>query len=123
MNEPSPKPNSPQPKLDYETPPPGRGNTPRQVMLRMVLGVLFSLLALASGFMLMAFLSLFVPVVRTGTALVVMLLPLSVTFCVALALSIRQRRYGYATGVILGPFILVMTAGILLLMICGGRPF
>lgn len=95
--------------LDYQTPKPPSVNRPRNVMLRILAGT-----AAGSGSAAMG-----VWLYNLTQSVIVGFLPVAIVFCVALYVSIRFKRRGYAAGIVLAPFIVGGVLMLLLLMICG----
>jgi hypothetical protein len=114
----------PRPTLNYETPPARPKDTQRQIMRRQMLGVLLSAGALGAGYGLLMAVAAFDSgffFLSGWAALVLLLLPLAITFYITLSIALRRRRYDYVIGVVLGPVVLVVAVGLMLLMTCAGR--
>ena len=113
-SQPPPKP----PIVSYRTPDPSDNpNRPGLFFRRMMSGIGMGFVALVAGWILGS---------TVGTNLqpplpmILGLSPIALLGIVSVWIDLRQRRYGYATGVIIAPFLIVTCIGALLLAICGG---
>jgi hypothetical protein len=101
----------PLPPLNYQTPPPGgRGpNSAGKVLLRILAGSVGGASACVIGVILAGALN-------SGWWF---FLPPVLTLAGASFVALRYRRYGYVTGMVLGPFVLVSGLFLLLMIVCG----
>jgi hypothetical protein len=102
------------PMLDYGS---GDGNGPRnsvgKFFLRMLVGTFISFAAIGAGLLLL----------DATNSPILMFLPFIVVLTVMIVITVRKRKFGYITGILLGPFILTALLFMLLLMICGVARF
>jgi hypothetical protein len=99
----------PMPTLQYQSPPPPNKNSNRNIFLRMLAGGLSGCASTALG----------VHLFNKTQSPLLGFLPVVFTFLVALYISLRYQRRGYALGMILAPFIIAAVLFLLLLAVCG----
>lgn len=104
------------PTLNYNTPDPkGNPNSPGRFILRMLLGATLGVVACIVGFFLLF--------ATNGAFPPLFFLPPALVLAGAIAYAVRQRRYGIATGVIVGPIIVTLGLGVMLFIACSGMRF
>src|SRR5262245_2973002 len=123
--EPPPQPPRPpvRPVLQYRNPRDGEIGPPRnsvgKFFLRMLGGLFIGGMAIGLGFVLIN-----VVTPTSGlTSLVLFFLPFLTILTVMIVITIGRKKYGYVTGILLAPVVLIFGLIVLLLAICGGlRP-
>ena len=116
------------PVVNYQTPDPAPRNTPGKFFGRMAIGIGLGIggCILGSVAYAIAATTLSRTTPSAGTTLLVFLIaasPIVLALILAINIGLRQRKYGYVTGVILAPFIIVVCLFLLLLAICGSSAF
>jgi len=87
-------------------------NTPRAFLLRALAGVGIGITALIIG-------ALMAIPFSPPAAIVVFFLPLVIAITLCTVLLIKNRKFGFVTGLLLAPMVLVGLVAMLLLIICG----
>jgi hypothetical protein len=117
MDAPTPPPNPPRGPLDYRTPiPEDNPNRPSRFVLRALVGFGLGVVGLLIG-------GVLVGTINPSTAPAGILLffgPIVLLAAIAIGADLRLRRFGFATGIIAAPFLIVIGIGCLLFFMCGG---
>ncbi len=109
------------PIINYQTPNPTPRNTPGKFFGRMGIGI-----ALGVGGCILGSIAFALAANSKGPtwpSFLIGALPIILALFVAINIGVRQRKYGYVTGVILAPFLIVVCLFLLLLAICGSHAF
>ena len=112
-------PGNPQPPDPGKRPPPTLGyraprdepprNSPKQFFLRALAGAGIGIASLVAGGALAA----------ATQSILLFFLPVAMALAATLAYSLRRQKFGYSTGILVAPILLVAGIMVLLVIICG----